>query len=56
MPRISILGFPEACIGCATFLFYIDSDYAAASMMCFGFFSALMNMATRVQLLKDKKD
>ena len=56
MSRISILGFPEACIGCATFLFYVNSDYAAASMMCFGFFSALMDMATRVQSRKDNKD
>jgi hypothetical protein len=52
MTRISIFGFSEVCIGAATFLFYTDSDYAAASLMCFGFFIALMNAASKIQASK----
>lgn len=53
--NLRLLGFPEACIGAAAFLFYTGSDYAAASLACFGFFIALMEVASKIQAFKESK-
>jgi hypothetical protein len=54
--NIKLLSFPEVCIGAAAFLFYSGSDYAAASLACFGFFIALMEVASKIQASKESKN
>lgn len=54
--NLRLLGFSEMCIGAAAFLFYTGSDYAAASLACFGFFIALMEVASKIQASKDSKN
>ena len=54
--NLRLLNFPEVCIAASAFLFYTGSDYAAASLACFGFFIALMEVASKIQASKEGKN